>query len=72
MNHLQQNIHERVKVDLYILPSYKRKEEQTHVEEMTEIKISNALKKMKNNKAAGPGDFPAELLKHAPINLENN
>ena len=32
---------------------------------ITESKVKNAIKKLKNNKAAGLDDISAELLKHA-------
>lgn len=51
--------------NLYITSSYVRKEKQTHVEEIAENEITNALTKMKNNKEKDAGDLPAELLKHA-------
>ena len=36
---------------------------------VTTEEVETAVKKLKTGKAAGPGDIPAELLKHAPRKL---
>lgn len=54
---------------------YTQKEQQSqpinleHLNEITGKEVQKAVRDQKNGRASGPGDIPAELLKHAPFQI---
>ena len=47
--------------------SYQEKDTDIELRNITVEEVRKSLEKMKNNKAPGPGNIPAELIKNAPI-----